>query len=132
MLPKLKRGIRRAKDVLRALFRGRIRKTADPQPEPYLKHADWDGLKLCADVLVENANKSGPLASSVTALSTCIEVFESQVGTHEEYIKLAIDLNDMLCMLSKYFDGARPLEIPQDRVANLSWYDMTETIRSAV
>ncbi|KAG8781828.1 hypothetical protein FRC12_021476 [Ceratobasidium sp. 428] len=115
MLAKLKRGRRHARDVLISLFHPRGRKNETTTLKPYLKHADWDGLKLCMVVLVENVEKSGPLAASIMArLSNCIETYENQAEAHEGYAELGIDMNDLLRAFSEYLNKAASSTVHHD------------------
>ncbi|KAG8723034.1 hypothetical protein FRC09_005015 [Ceratobasidium sp. 395] len=114
--------VRRTGNFLRRVFRSDDQKHPTPQIKPYLKYEEWDGLKLLSGILMENAGTFSSLTSAIGKLSRCIKVFESLAGTDEEYIQLAVDLNELFDrLLETCFVGIAASDwIPQYSVVDLA------------
>ncbi|KAG8755155.1 hypothetical protein FRC12_010980 [Ceratobasidium sp. 428] len=112
----------RPSKLLHHLFRSDSHKPLAPKPKLYLKHEEWDGLKLFSGILMENAGTFPSLTSTIGKLSKCIKVFEDLAGTDEEYIQLAIDLNELFDVLCEtcFVSMAASVWIPRDRAMNLA------------
>ncbi|KAG8762473.1 hypothetical protein FRC12_009019 [Ceratobasidium sp. 428] len=122
--------VRRTGNFLRRVFRSDDQKHPAPEVKPYLKYEEWDGLKLLSGILMENAGTFSSLTSAIGKLSRCIKVFESLAGTDEEYVQLAVDLNELFDrLLETCFVGMAASDwIPQHRVVDLAQY-VTRSLR---
>ncbi|KAG8762472.1 hypothetical protein FRC12_009018 [Ceratobasidium sp. 428] len=71
---------------------------------------------------MENAGTFSSLTTTIGKLSRCIKELEGLVGTHEEYVQLAIDLNELFHVLyNTCFVGMEAsVWISRDRAASLA------------
>ncbi|KAG9077879.1 hypothetical protein FS749_010182 [Ceratobasidium sp. UAMH 11750] len=140
MLVKLKQRFHRAKNFVRRTFRGKKREKLILQEF----HVDWEGLISFNGILNESSSASGPLKSVVDELWGCIQMFEVGINRAElwrdseaniwlaqssqhmatiwsrgEYEKLGVDINNLFCVLSKFFDGTLTPPV-HEQVAHLA------------
>ncbi|QRV81757.1 Vegetative incompatibility protein HET-E-1 [Ceratobasidium sp. AG-Ba] len=71
-------------------------------------HAMWTGVKTLLSTLEESAAAFGPLKSAISGINNCIDIFEMQASTREDYARLRTDLNNLCLDICSFIKGDTP------------------------
>ncbi|QRV96189.1 Vegetative incompatibility protein HET-E-1 [Ceratobasidium sp. AG-Ba] len=71
-------------------------------------HAMWMGVKTLLSTLEESAAAFGPLKSAISGINNCIDIFEMQASTQEDYARLRTDLNNLCLDMCRFIKGDTP------------------------